>query len=152
MSHVQTLVLFLQTAKPIEALKGLESLLVTLGVAVGAGIGAYAAVQGWTKKIRENLHSLRQASQQLTTSSEQLTNSKEEIVNASQRNYREIRTNTEITEDLNEKLTNYVDTVQRHILSRVQEELGGVNQQLVDLNKRLEQISLEQSEDETHNN
>jgi gas vesicle protein len=137
------LFLILQSAaKSGNALEFLERILVALGVAVGAGIGAYAAVQQWSKKIRENLQSIRNASQQLSES-------KEEIVNASQKNFREIKNNTEITENLNEKVTAYVETVQRHILSRVQEELGGVNEQLISISRRLDEIN---PDDKQNNN
>lgn len=135
--------LLLQTvAKSGNSLEILERLLVSLGVAVGAGIGAYAAVQQWSKKIRENLQSIKKASQALTES-------KDEIVDASTRNFREIKNNTEITENLNEKVTAYVDTVQRHILSRVQEELGGVNEQLITISRRLDAMT---SDDNQNNN
>lgn len=134
--------LLLQTVvKTTTSLEVLERILVSLGVAVGAGIGAYAAVQQWSKKIRDNLQSIRKAS-------EVLTESKDEIVDASKRNFREIKNNTEITENLNEKVTAYVDTIQRHILSRVQEELGGVNEQLITISRRLDAMN----SDENQNN
>jgi gas vesicle protein len=134
--------LLLQTvANSGNSLEILEQILVSLGVAVGAGIGAYAAVQQWSKKIREHLQSIKKAS-------EVLTDSKDEIVDASKRNFREIKNNTEITENLNDKVTAYVDTVQRHILSRVQEELGGLNEQMIIINRRLDALNSDNKQNE----